>query len=168
MIKKLICFDFDGTLIDTPGPEIGREEWERKTGLSWAGRGWWGNPESLNLDIFYIPVNMWVYEHYEKYINDPECHVFLATGRLEKLKGLVNGILEFHNISFPGGVYCNTGGETFNFKKRLFESKIKEFPEAEELIMFDDRWEHIVKFREWRREMEIDIKIMDVINKRFV
>ena len=166
MIKKIVCFDFDGTLIDTPGPEIGRDEWEKKTGLSWAGRGWWGNAESLNLDVFYIPYNQWVYNHYLKYVNDPECHVFLATGRLKKLENLVVDILNFHNIKFPGGVYCNTGGETFNFKTKLFESKIKEFKTAEEFIMFDDRWEHLKKFVEWSKDQPIDVTIVDVINKK--
>jgi hypothetical protein len=171
MYKRLVCFDFDGTLINTPTPELGRGEWEKATGLSWAGRGWWGNAESLNTNIFYPPVNGWVYKFYEKYINDPETYCFLATGRLARLERQVLDVLELHGITFTPsedsatGVFCNTGGETFNFKTRLFESKIRQFPKAEEFIMFDDRHEHLVKFEDWAENQTIPVTIVDVINK---
>jgi hypothetical protein len=57
MVKKLVSFDFDGTLIHTPTPESGKEHWEKTTGLSWQGRGWWGNAESLNTNVFHPPLN---------------------------------------------------------------------------------------------------------------
>jgi hydroxymethylpyrimidine pyrophosphatase-like HAD family hydrolase len=171
MYKKIVCFDFDGTLINTPTPELGRGEWEKQTGLSWAGRGWWGSAESLNTNVFHPPVNGWVYKYYEKYMNDPEAYVFLATGRLKKLEPQVLDVLDLHGITFKPskdsktGVYCNTGGETFNFKKHLFETKMKENPSATEFIMFDDRYEHLIKFVEWSKHQPIDIKIVDVLNK---
>lgn len=169
--KKIVCFDFDGTLINTPTPEFGREEWERATGLHWQGRGWWGNAESLNTNIFYPPINGWVYKFYEKYMNDPNSYVFMATGRLSRLQKNVLDVLDLHDIKFKPsidnhhGVYCNTGGETFNFKSRLFENKIRQIPSANEFIMFDDRNEHLKKFEIWAEKQPIPVTIIDVINK---
>ncbi len=105
---------------------------------------------------------------------DPESYTFLATGRIKKLENRVLDVLNLHDIKFKPahdnelGVYCNTGGETFNFKKYLFEKKIRENPKVEELIMFDDRQEHLHKFVEWRRTQPIQITIIDVINKKTI
>ena len=163
MIKKLASFDFDGTLIHTPTPETGRSEWERSTGLSFQGRGWWGNAESLNTNVFYPPVNQWVYKYFLEYQSDPEAYTFIATGRLARLERQVRKVLDLHDINCD--LFCNTGGETFNFKKYLFETKIKEFPRSEEIILFDDRHEHIEKFVEWGKTQPIKVTIVDVINK---
>ena len=165
MIKKIACFDFDGTLIHTPTPETGKPEWEKKTGLSWQGRGWWGNPESLNLNVFHPPVNQWVYNHYLKEISNPEAYVFLATGRLAKLKKQVTDILDLHDIKFDD-VFCNTGGDTFNFKCWLFESIIKKHPSATEFTMYDDRHEHLKEFIVWAKKQPIKVNIIDVVNKK--
>lgn len=166
MIKKLVSFDFDGTLIHTPTPEIGRLEWERVTGLSFQGRGWWGNAESLNTNVFYPPVNQWVYKYFLEYQSDPEAYTFIATGRLKRLEKQVLKVLALHDIKCD--VFCNTGGETFNFKKYLFQDLIRQNPHATELIMFDDRHEHLEKFVEWGKTQPIKVTVIDVINKKIM
>jgi hypothetical protein len=172
MIKKIVCFDFDKTLINTPTPELGKSEWEKTTGMQWSGKGWWGNAESLNTKVFNLTINSWVYKFYEKYINDLETYCFLATGRLHKLEKQVLDVLNLHSITFTPsednskGVYCNTGGETYKFKTRLFEQKIKQFPMAEEFIIFDDRYEHLIMFEDWANDQSITVRIIDVINKK--
>lgn len=165
MYTKITCFDFDGTLIHTPTPELGKPEWEKKTGLSWAGRGWWGNKESLNLDVFYPPVNQWVYNKYLQETSDPNNYVFLATGRLERLSKHVNAVLDLHDIKFHE-VFCNTGGETFKFKCYLFEKIIAANPKATEFTMYDDRHEHISEFVKWAKRQPIKVNIIDVVNKK--
>jgi len=163
MIKKLYSFDFDGTLIHTPTAGSGRLKWEKKTGHAWAGRGWWGNPESLNTKIFHPPVNQWVYKYFEIALADKSNYVFVATGRLHRLAPQVKRVLALHDIDCD--VYCNTGGETFNFKCYLFERLIKENPTADELIMFDDRYEHLTRFVEWAKLQPIKVTVIDVTNK---
>jgi hypothetical protein len=90
--------------------------------------------------------------------------VFIATGRLQKLKPHVERVLKLHGIDCD--LYCNTGGDTFNFKCYLFESLIRNNPKADELIMFDDRHEHLDKFIEWGKKQPIKVTIIDVINKK--
>ena len=166
MYKKLICFDFDGTLCHTPEPSEGEKTWFEKTGKIWPYKGWWGKEESLDTDIFDIPVNDWVYKKYLEAIVDDYAYVILATGRLEhatNMRNRVESILTKNNLSFDD-VYLNTGGDTFKFKTKLFESLTKEIG-ATEMVMYDDRQEHLVKFEQWSTLQPFDVTIVDVVNK---
>lgn len=188
-IDKIICFDFDGTLCHTPEQHLGQKVFKEKTGLDWPYNGWWGKPESIDMDIFYVPINGWVYQKYLEAVADPTAHVILATGRLEKPMGMrknVERILGFHNLSFDvfdplnvieigtprrevvrNGVYLNTGGDTFMFKTRLFEDMMKKM-RVNSLLMYDDRHEHLIKFSDWaHKQSGSQITICDVVNKKF-
>lgn len=168
--KKLICFDFDKTLIHTQEPDEGKKIWlERKGDIFPHPTGWWSKKESLDLSIFYPVINMWTHKHYLEAIADEDNYVFVATGRLDRLKNEVNAILDFHDLKF-NDVFCNLGSETYNFKTKLFESLIKENPKAKEFILYDDRHEHLIKFVDWAEIIEdkykIKVTIIDVVNKK--
>jgi len=163
---KIVIFDFDATLVHSPLPNDAIPIWEKKTKMAWPYEGFWSKAESLNLDVFHIPLNMWVYNKYLEHKKEENTKIFLATGRLKKLEKHVRAILDYHDVEFDG-VYCNTGGETYNFKSRLFENLIKEH-KATELIMYDDRHLHLKKFQIWRNGIDCEIKIVDVINKKFI
>ena len=165
--KRLISFDFDDTLCHTPKPEEGKIIWKEKTGTEWPYGGWWGRAESINPEIFDIQVNPWVYKKYLEAVSDPDNYVILATGRLKKVPNMldhVESILNKNNISFDE-VHLNWGGDTYNFKTKLFEQKIEELG-VHEFIMYDDRIEHLVRFEEWAEEHHIDVTVIDVVNKK--
>ena len=165
-ITRLVCFDFDSTLIHTLLPETGIPMWEKKYNLPYQAKGWWGREASLDMDLYVPPVNQWVYDKYLQEIEREDTYVFLATGRLVKLKGHVDAILNHHTIHFDG-VFCNTGGDTLKFKCYLFEKKIKEFPNVVEFTMYDDRHEHLKEFVTWAEKQTINkINIIDVVNKK--
>ena len=170
MYDKIIIYDFDTTLIYTAEPIEGRKQWLNVKGEHFPHpTGWFGKNESLDLDVFYPTLNDWTYKHYLNDIADENNYVCLCTGRLQKMKREVINILNFHDLKF-NDVYCNTGGETYNFKTRLFEKLIIENKNAKEFIMYDDRHEHLIKFVEWREVMktkyDIKITIIDVVNKK--
>ncbi len=52
-IKRILIFDFDGTLIDTDTPESGKALWFEEFGFDWPFTGWWGRPESLDSRIYF-------------------------------------------------------------------------------------------------------------------
>jgi hypothetical protein len=161
--KKIICFDFDDTLCHTPLPEDGKVIWKEKTGFEWPHRGWWSKPESLDVDVFDIPVNKWVYEKYLDAISEDSAYIILATGRIEPLRKEVEKVLIKNNLSFDD-VFLNFGGDTFTFKTRLFENMIKKY-QPEEFIIYDDREEHLPKFYEWAKQQPCKVTVVDVVKK---
>lgn len=184
MQKTLYSFDFDDTLCHTPRHEEGKKIWKDNTGLDWPYTGWWGKSESIDPEIFYIPRNEWVYKKYLEASSDENGVKILATGRLNKVPKMrkhVKEILRQNNLEFdevlviPGtekypengkeGIYLNWGGDTFRFKTKLFEQLIKK-TKCENLVMYDDRHEHLERFKEWAKEQNIKITIVDVVNKK--
>lgn len=160
-MKKIVCFDFDGTFCYTPGPVEGEKIWQEKTGLCWPYEGWWSKKETLDLNIFHIPVNPFVYKKYLEAKNDPDTFTMLATGRLaHKLQKEVEKVLNSHELEFDL-LALNTGGETYRFKSKLFEELIKKY-KPEVFTMYDDRHDHLVKFELWARFQPCRIEIIDV------
>lgn len=184
MQKTLYSFDFDDTLCFTPRPEQGKDQFKEKTGLDWPYTGWWGKSESIDPEIFYVPKNEWVYKKYLEASSDENGVKILTTGRLNKVPNMRNHvyqILRNNNLEFdeimviPGnekypengkqGVYLNWGGDTFRFKTKLFEQLIK-LTKCDHFVMYDDRYEHIVRFKEWAKEQSCKITVVDVVNKK--
>lgn len=173
MIKKLVGFDFDTTLVETVAPEEGRAIWELKTGTEWPYRGWFGRAESLNLEVFEMPINDFTYPLYLKYRKDPEAYCFLATGRIVKLKKEVMRVLDHHNFQFDD-VFLNPHSNTFTFKMELFDKIIANNPQAEEFILIDDRQTHLhginqpggeLGFIKWAKRKDIKVTIYDALHK---
>lgn len=174
-MKKLVCFDFDGTLCDTKDEIEGKSIWEAKNGRKWPYLGWWGKVESIDWETFKTKRIDWTYQEYLKEIDSSD-YIILATGRLESATGMrteVEKILMNNNLSFSeiiingkisNGVFLNTGGDTFRFKTSLFENLI-ELLEIDEFTMYDDRKEHLIKFKEWANNQKININIVDAVNK---
>jgi len=162
-VRKLVSFDFDKTLCFTPEPEDGKITFKNVTGLDWPYRGWWGRPETLDLDIFPIPVNPYVYKEYLKCVEDSETYTILATGRLSKMRKEVDEVLLSHNLSFDE-VHLNPGMDTYIFKTQLFEQLIRK-KKPDLFVMYDDRYEHLLKFYHWAKTQPCEVHIIDVINK---
>lgn len=164
-MKTLYSFDFDDTLFHTPVPETGKEIWENKTGSKYPHIGWWSKIETLDIDIFDIPKNEWVHEHYRN-LNESD-YVIMATGRLNRVVGMrdsVNRILEKHDLKFDE-IHLNYGKDTYLYKIELFERLIKE-TECDKFVMFDDRQEHLEKFIKWGELQDCEVVIMDALNKK--
>lgn len=162
-MKKVVSFDLDGTMCFTPEPEQGKIIFKQVTGLDWPYGGWWGRKESIDLNIFPIPVNPYVYSDYLKHISDYDAYVILATGRLAKMQNEVQLLLDYYNLEFDE-VHCNPGGDTYIFKTKLFESLIQHH-RPDVFTMYDDRYEHLIKFGEWAKTQPCQIDIIDVVNK---
>ena len=167
MITKLTCFDFDGTLIQTPHPDQ-KDFWETQTGMKWK-KGWWSNVESLNTDIFEQPLIEWTYENFLKECENENNSVFVATGRLTKLRSQVIKVLSKNGINIRNKmgkigvdqVYCNPGINTLEFKIDLFDELIKRNPTVNEFTMYDDRQEHLPHFVDWAKTKSIQVNIFD-------
>lgn len=167
MYDTLISFDFDGTLFYTPESFEGKKTWKKVTGMEFPYTGWWGKAETLDTSVFNIPINPWVYSKYLEAKSDPKAYVILATGRLQKVPHMrqnVEKLLSDNNLEFDE-VQLNWGGDTYNFKTKLYEERMAKL-KVNKFIMYDDRHEHIVKFKQWAVGQRADIEIIDVTNKK--
>ena len=148
---KLAVFDFDGTLVDTPLPEDGKKTYKQKTGKDWPHAGWWGQPMSLDSEIFDIDIIPSVIRAYLKEINDPNTMVVMVTGRITKLSDFVKKILDDNGLKFHE-YHFNNGGSTESAKKKTFDKILSENPSITEVELWDDRLEHIPVFQAWGDE----------------
>lgn len=147
-IRKLSIFDFDGTLISTPMPDMGRIIYKQKTGNVWPYEGWWGHASSLDMDIFDMQTNKDVIDDYKIDRDNPANIIVMLTGRLVKLDKEVKAILDYNGLVFDEYHY-NNGGSTEVSKKRTMEALLEKYPEVEEIQLWDDRLEFVPIFEEW-------------------
>ena len=145
---KIEIFDFDGTLVDTPLPDTGRQEYLAKTGKVWPHEGWWGRHESLDVDVFDMPVVPMVIDGYKKAKADSNTIVVMLTGRLQKLSADVRKVLDAKGLSFEQYLY-NRGGETGDAKMKDMDILLKLYPQVTEIEMWDDRVLHVPRFEAW-------------------
>lgn len=159
-MKKIYVFDFDKTLIDTVLPEQGKYIYKEKTGKDWEFAGWWGRPESLDMNIFDHNLIDYTYQQYLQAKSEPNTITVLLTGRLEKLRKGVQNILEKHNLTFDKYYFCD-GRKVFEFKISVFEELLKD-ENVSELNMYDDRNEHIDGFRHWASQQKVKVNVIHV------
>jgi hypothetical protein len=145
---KLAVFDLDGTLLDTPLPEEGKKIYKEKTGKDWPHAGWWGQPMSLDMEIFDMPTIKSVINDYKKEIQNPDNMVVMVTGRVVKLGDLVKHILNKHGLKFHE-YHFNRGGSTESAKKKTFDQILAQHPSIKEVELWDDRELHIPIFQAW-------------------
>lgn len=80
----MYVFDFDGTLVSTPGPEKGRVEYQKHTGKRWPHSGWWGRAESLEPPLAF-PEGPAMADYHALY-GSIGCYTVMMTGRRNALK----------------------------------------------------------------------------------
>jgi len=159
-ITRLAVFDFDGTLLDTPLPtDETKAIYKEKTGEAWAHKGWWGRKETLDQDIFDMPVIDSVIADYKKEKAKDNTLVIMLTGRIKRLSDEVESILESKGLKFDG-YYYNMGGSTLDNKIHTMENLLIKYPTITEIHCWDDRLEHIPHFKAWGKKLDnVDFKI---------
>jgi len=187
IIENLRVYDADDTLLFTPKPDkdvngddifrfdtikgkekklLTSKEFEKSTGNQWKYTGWWSHKESLDMNIFDIKINKYVYNEYLKDICDINNHTIMMTGRIKKLEQEVRKILDYYNFKFDR-YYFNPGDiNTINYKIGILNKYIKENKELKTIKIYDDRDEHITEFTSWgnktMNDTTIDVEIIHI------
>ena len=133
-MKRLVIFDFDGTLIDSPEKEEGMIQWSKKMGQPYPHKGWWGRRESLDTDVFDVKPFPNVLTQLKKEQATPDTSVIILTSRMEKLRPEVENILNLNNIVVDD-VIMKYGAED----KGDVILKIENYnQDLEEIVVYDD------------------------------
>lgn len=165
-ITSLHIFDFDGTLVRTPGPVEGKTRYLAGTGSPWKG-GWWGRIESLSPPVLDSPcpsslVIRTVFNEMEDVISRSETAVgVVVTGRITPLRPAVLRILdeiciaakndtvpEGKSFLHPDAIFTHPGGrlQTIDFKRLLFRTLLTSEPlkncEIRDIHIWEDRKHH--------------------------
>jgi len=157
---KLSIFDFDDTLVNTPLPDYGEIKYKEVTGKEWPHQGWWSKKESLDTDIFDMPLNKDVHSDYLKEKSNPETVVVMLTGRMFKLADYVKKILDENGLQFDEYRY-NMGGSTDKSKMKTMEQLLEKYPNVVEIEQWDDRLEHIPTFEDWGKKQCLSGRLKD-------
>jgi len=151
---KLSVFDFDGTLVDTPvGSPENKEKWSQHYGKPWPYLGWWGREESLDTNIWEMPVVKEVFDAYQREVKNPETVVVLLTGRIQKQDNLVKKIVTDRGYKFDHYLF-NRGGNTLNNKITHLMNLLEKYPTVKIVELWDDRPEHFEHFEYWGRKLK--------------
>eukprot|EP00172_Hildenbrandia_rubra_P000459 Plantae.Rhodophyta-Hildenbrandia_rubra.ctg1223.p1 GENE.Plantae.Rhodophyta-Hildenbrandia_rubra.ctg1223~~Plantae.Rhodophyta-Hildenbrandia_rubra.ctg1223.p1 ORF type:complete len:224 (-),score=36.51 Plantae.Rhodophyta-Hildenbrandia_rubra.ctg1223:753-1424(-) len=174
-ITTLHCFDFDGTLIRTPGLVEGKALYYKHTGRPWPYRGWWGRLESLKPPIVPdpFPASMFIDDVYTKWRRVRAGLVdgavgFVATGRRSVFREQVVKILGSCNDwtgenggdevekmrlgdGWEKGVCCFSGAGKMSvdeWKMGLVVEVVKQLGDVRIVYMWEDRAEHAKVFED--------------------
>jgi len=133
-MKRLAVYDFDGTLIDSPEPDIGRKQWEDAKGTPYPHKGWWGRPESLDTDVFDIKPFPNILTKLRADMADPNTTTIILTSRMEKLRSQLENILKLNGITVDE-LITKRGAED----KGDVILKIENYnQDLEEIVVYDD------------------------------
>lgn len=154
MITRLCAFDFDGTLINSPEKEAGKTEWSEKMGEPFKYQGWWGRPESLDLDVFDIKPFPKVLSILIKDASIPATYTIVLTSRQEKLRPLVQAVLDANHIKVDK-LDMQRGARTKGQKILDYASKL---PDLREINVYDDRDSDIASYEGIRSSLPEGVK----------
>jgi hydroxymethylpyrimidine pyrophosphatase-like HAD family hydrolase len=135
MIKRLIAFDFDGTLMNSPEQENGIQLWQDKMGHPYPHKGWWGRPESLDLNVFDIKPFPNVFKELEREVSTPDTYVIILTSRQEKLRPQLEAVLNKNDIHVDK---VDMKRDEKNKGEKILQY-IERFPDLQEICVYEDR-----------------------------
>ena len=149
--EELHVFDFDGTLVETPTPTDGMEEFERRTGTRWPHVGWWGRAESLE-----PPLTMGVgpaLEEYRESVMREDVVRVMMTGRRSKLKDSVEAVMRVFDIECHEHIFNGTGHSTLVYKQNELRRLVKKY-KPKRVRIWEDRVSHAREFGDMEDEFK--------------
>tara|TARA_R110000772_G_scaffold94317_1_gene192108 strand:+ start:1186 stop:1713 length:528 start_codon:yes stop_codon:yes gene_type:complete len=139
----LSLFDFDTTFYDSPLPTNENRE-ILSVYKGYEKEGWWGSPESLDIELFDIKPNPWTVEKYNQHTKNGD-YKALLTGRVKKIESAVMKVIGQGDFKFDEHHFAD-GRKTLIFKEDKIRSLVERLNPTE-VFFYDDRTEHIPTFR---------------------
>ena len=153
-IKRLCAFDLDGTIFNFPMPETGKSMWEKYYGTNFKYQGWWGRPESLDLNVFDIKPFPSVLNQLKDEQSKPNTYAIILTSRIEKLRPQVQAVLDANNIEVDK-LDMKRSEKT---KGQKILRYVEEFPGLREINVYEDRDTDIQSYETIRPQIPENIR----------
>jgi tRNA nucleotidyltransferase/poly(A) polymerase len=160
--NKVVFYDFDATIMDSPHPDPGKQIWAQKTGTPYPHKGWWGRNESLSLDVFDIQPNQEIYAQYKKDAADPNTKVVLLTNRIPQNSEAIKKVLAKHSITFDAYSYKKDHKEK---GERIWDILHNQFPDYKVFEFYDDDLKHLYNAKQmFEDEPDYKFKLYHVVH----
>jgi len=159
--KKLVIYDFDGTLFHSPEPEEGKKLYKELTGNDWPYKGWWGRVETLSPPLVPdVPGPEWYFtrtvDKCKEDLANPDATVVLMTGRPNHFRRRVESILNLAGLNMHGYFFSgqpgSQGSSTFEVKWNFINGLLNVHHKSLEL--HDDRPDQIEKFKQFAASLK--------------
>lgn len=152
-LNRLVLFDMDSTLINSPMPEFGREEYKQKTGGDFPSeKAWWSVPESLDTNVFDITAIAPVFNQMRDEQRRSDTMVVVMTNRLDTLERQVKRVLRLNRIN-PDAL--NMASYAMQNKGERILQILKENPSIRYVAFYDDQEKNIMDVRNALRKKGI-------------
>lgn len=162
----LSVFDFDSTLVWSPLPETGKDQWSTFHNKPYPHVGWWSKTESLDLDVFDIKGIDSVIAEYKKRCDSQEHNVVLLTSRMYKLRPQIDAVLDKLGINkFETKRFApHNGLDKGQVVEELWTALVEMGYEIEAIELWDDRDIEIDAYQRLKERLLMDdVKV--VINR---
>lgn len=154
MSKKLVIYDFDGTLFRSCDEVEGKRLYKEKTGISWPYRGWWGCIESLMPPLVpVLPGDEWYFCDVVSAQKKDDGYLVLMTGRLDIFRERVLELIENVGMRFDEIYFGKSNVKTFVMKCERIRDLLSR-GKYSVLEIWEDRIEHIDGFVKLCRELK--------------
>jgi len=152
-VETLYVFDMDDTLIHHPSKEGGMKKWKELTGKDWPYDSWWSIAQTLQPPFKFAAVAK-TKSALKKARQDPKGKVVVMTGRIASppmkktipklLRSLGLGEFIFGETLFLKRLNAR---DTAAWKVKMIANFQARYPSLKRIEMWDDRVDHIPKFR---------------------
>jgi hypothetical protein len=162
---KIVFFDFDGCIMNSPKPEEGKAYYEKVHGTPYPHIGWWARKESLCMDTFDIQPFPAVDKVLRFAMADPYSRAILLTSRIGKMEQYIRAVLDKQGYTLDS--YTFSAGKD-NKGERMRKILEMSYPDALETEFYDDDPKHLLDAKIAMSGHKIKLKLFRVDNGEIV
>ena len=145
-IRTIYIFDFDQTLVNTPGANEGKQQYKTYHGHPWPHKGWVIQPASLHHPLYLLPGP--ALGEYFKVYGSHGTRTVILTGRLMLLRAEVERVLATFGVQVDE-MFLNPrlGVDTLQFKIDTVKQLLEQYASLRRIELWDDNQEILAGMR---------------------
>lgn len=118
--------------------------------------------KGLNNNIFKNEPIISTLNAYREQSEIPNTLIVLLTGRHSGVGGLITKILDSKNLIFDDYIYKTGSKETHEFKIDVLNKLVSEYPNLEEINIWEDRDDHLPVFKSWANQQVFNANVYHI------